>query len=215
MKPLLALFALGLLSTCAVGCGGGSGIADSSPAAATTARVTTLAPGSPVFATPRHVPSEAATRRYLGYPKLAASVLLENARILAKFYGQAASEAASRTITALVKRYYAVAKTGDGKQACSMMIPSIVKAIPVDYGEFGASYLHGAKTCPTVLSRMFEHSHGELTAPITVTGVLVKGDRAYALLDSARIHASTIALLREHGAWMVAAPLGSRIPIAK
>lgn len=126
-------------------------------------------------------------------------------------YGHAAGPADTRAVVALVKRYYAAAAAGDGKSACSMILPSLVKAVPEDYGKLGPQYLHGGKTCEAVLSLLFEHFHSKLAAPIGVTGVRIEGKQAYALLGSATMSASYITVQREHGAWTINQLLGSTL----
>jgi hypothetical protein len=58
---------------------------------------------------------------------------------------------------------------------------------------------------------MFKHSRRELSLPIAVNGVFVNGEQAYAPIGSARMPSSIIIVKHEHGAWMIAMPLGSRI----
>jgi hypothetical protein len=126
-------------------------------------------------------------------------------------YGQTAGATDRQAITAVVKRYYAAATAGDGQRACAMIIPSLVKAVPEDYGQLGPSYLRGGKTCQAVMARLFSHFHSELTAPVAVTGALVNGDHALALLGSARMPASYITLQRQRGGWTINALLGNAL----
>jgi hypothetical protein len=215
MRSLTILFVIGLLSVGGAGCGGANRSLDSSHRASSDiGHPDDASPSIFVWPKPRHLLSIATTRRYIGDPGLSAGVIREDSRILA-FYGHAADAVDRRAVTAVVKRYYAVAKVGNGKVACSMIAPGLLKAIPLDYGQFGAQYLHGAKTCQAVLSRLFKHTQRELAGWLIVTGVLVKGDRAYGLLGSSKMPASMIMLVREHGAWRIDAPLGGPIPVAK
>lgn len=127
--------------------------------------------------------------------------------------GVPASPADARAVAAAVKRYYAVAATGNGAKACSMMAPSFASSVPVDYGKFGPSYLHGGKTCAEIASREFEHSRRQITAAIYITAVhLEHPDRAYALIGSRITPASYIAVVREGGAWKIGALLGRPMP---
>lgn len=127
--------------------------------------------------------------------------------------GIPASAADARAIVAAVKRYYAVAAAGNGAKACSMMAPSFASSVPIDYGKFGRSYLHGGKTCAEIASREFAHSRQQLTAGIYVTAVhLEHPDRAYALFGSRTTPASFIAVVRERGVWMIGALLGQPMP---
>lgn len=127
--------------------------------------------------------------------------------------GHPASPAQANTIEALVRRYYAVAATGDGAKACSMMARSFAQATPLDYGKFGPPYLHGAKTCARVTTLQFEHSRDQITSPIQITAVHIETEnRAYAYFGSRTTPASEIAVLREGGNWKIGALLGGPMP---
>lgn len=126
-------------------------------------------------------------------------------------YGRPANAADTRSVTAVVLHYYALAEAGQSRKACSMLVPSVKKAAVLDHGRFGPDYLHSARTCAEVVSGLFRHSRRELAAPISITGVLVKGSNAYALMGSRKMQASFIAVLRVHGAWRLEALLGSPI----
>lgn len=126
-------------------------------------------------------------------------------------YGRPASAGDTRAVTAVVLRYYALAEAGQAHKACSMLVPSVKKAAVLDHGRFGPAYLHRARTCAEVVSGLFRHSRRELAAPISVTGVLVKGSNAYALLGSRKMQASFIAVLRVNDSWRLEALLGSPI----
>lgn len=212
-----------LLSACTTACGGAGKSTGSASSTASTrstgvARTGSTAASTTSATSQTSLPAEHSNGRYLKDPDLDIGGPSQNSgyrdrddsRILA-YYGHPASAIVSREVAAVAKRYYAAAAAGDGKRACSMMEPSLVKSIPVVYGQLGASYLRGAKTCPAVMVRMFKHRHHELIAPVTVTGVLEKGKNAYALLGSTRIPASFIGVLHEHGAWMIDRPIGGSI----
>jgi hypothetical protein len=128
-------------------------------------------------------------------------------------YGHAASAADARTLAGVVERYYQAAATSDGALACSLTYSVLAEAIPEDYGQApGPSYLRGAKTCQAVMSRLFQHRHGELTGAVEVTGVRVEGKRAYVLLGSVARPASFVPLQREAGAWKIDGLLSSALP---
>lgn len=126
-------------------------------------------------------------------------------------FGHAASASDARAVAALVRRYYAVAATGNGAKACAMLLPSVAKAVPLDYGKFGASYLHRGKTCAGVMTRLFAHAQRELTAPVQVTNVRVSGLTALAFLGSKKMRASGIALHREGSGWAIAQVIGGTL----
>jgi hypothetical protein len=127
--------------------------------------------------------------------------------------GAPAGPALARTIAAVVRRYYAVAATGNGARACGLLSPGFARAVPTAYGEFGPAYLHGGRTCAAVASLQFRHDRSQLTAGIQVTAVhLERTDRAYALFGSKTTPASFIAVVREGGTWKVAAIMGRPEP---
>jgi ketosteroid isomerase-like protein len=123
-----------------------------------------------------------------------------------------ASAYEARTITALVRRYFAAVAAGDAKRACSMLPTSAVAAMPVTYGKFGPSYLHGAKTCQAVVTRIFKHARGEWSGRVAVTGVVVmNAEHTAAMLGSAKAPASIAVFQREGGGWRVVGPLPSPV----
>ena len=65
-------------------------------------------------------------------------------------YGQPATAPERRTVTAFVKRYYALAAVGDGARACGMLAPRLASAAREDYGHgsAGPSYLQAGYKCP-------------------------------------------------------------------
>jgi hypothetical protein len=127
-------------------------------------------------------------------------------------HGHVATAADVRAVTPVVQRYYAIARAGNGAAACSQLIPSLAKAVPLDYGRFGAAYLHAGKTCPAVMDLLFKHFRRQLVAPVHVTEVLVKEDRAIALLGSRTMPASATSLERQNGAWIITQILGHSLP---
>lgn len=115
----------------------------------------------------------------------------------------------TKAIEALVRRYYAVAMSGDGAKACSMMDRGYAKAVPIDYGKFGPSYLHAGKTCAQVASLQFKHSRSQIPKTIFFTAVHEENaNRAYALFGSRTAPASFIAVDREAGVWKIGALFG-------
>ena len=127
-------------------------------------------------------------------------------------FGAKASAPDEQAIAAIVKRYYAAAGASDGRKACAMIFPGFARAIPLDYGRDGSAYLRGAKTCQAVMTLLFKHLHHELSVPLTVAAVRVKGERALAFLGSRKMPASYIALQRERGAWTIDGLIASRMP---
>lgn len=127
-------------------------------------------------------------------------------------YNRPAGTMDAHAVTAVATRYYAAARAGDGRVACSLLDPELAKAVPLDYGRFGPVYLRGARTCKETVTRLFAHDRGQLASPVAVTGVLVDGNRAYALLGSPSLPASYLSLQREGSVWRVDTLLGIGMP---
>jgi hypothetical protein len=220
MRSLGVLLAVGLLSgvTACGGSGKSTGSAShpyshtATTAAATTSAAVGVKSGSP-SGTSLHIPKVLATPNDLKEPGLDIPASPQD-RPRYGFYGHPAGVSDRRAIVALVKRYYALAAAGNGKGACSMLIPGLTKSLPVEYGQLGASYLRGAKTCEAVLSRLFKHSHHELSVPVAVVGVFIKGEDAYSPIVSSKMPTSIITLKHEHGVWVISKPLGGRVESA-
>jgi hypothetical protein len=208
MRSVWALFAVALMCVWIAACGGTS---RSTVAASTTSSSAAITPAPPL-------PPGEANLPYVKDPDVDIGGANQNSgyrdkddsRILA-YYGRPASTAVRQEVASIASRYYAIAAAGKSKQACAMMSRGLLSEIPLVYGEFGASYLRGAKTCAALVSRLFAHRHRELIVPVVVTGVLVKSDHAYALLGSRKIPASFLALVDEHGEWMVERLIGAPV----
>jgi hypothetical protein len=135
-------------------------------------------------------------------------------------YGHKASAADAKAIGALVTRYYAAGARGDGAAACALTARTFASTVPADYGqELGSAippgaetYLRGAKTCAAVLSLLFEHARSQITAPVAVIGVRLKGSYGYALVGSMTLPTSLIEVEREDGVWRVDGLMGRPLP---
>jgi hypothetical protein len=129
-------------------------------------------------------------------------------------FGHAAAAREEREVISAVKHYYAVAASGDGTEACLLLVPSIARAVPDDYGSGsgGPAYLRDGNSCPTVMSLLFDHFRVQLGKPLDVTGVRVRGEQAIALLGSKAIPAGEIQVRREGGVWMIGSVIGSALP---
>jgi hypothetical protein len=130
-------------------------------------------------------------------------------------FGSPATAAEAHAISALLRRYYATAAAGNGALACSMILASIVKAVPLNYGVYGPTYMRGGKTCAQVLVRLFAHEHRRLlaeTAHMTVTSVRLQGDLGLAMLGFSGLRERQISLQREHVTWKLAALLDGELP---
>jgi hypothetical protein len=132
---------------------------------------------------------------------------------LLRNYGHAAKGSQRRELIAFAKAYSAAAAGGEGGSACAMLTGQFAKSVPQDFGRgsAGPRYLRSASTCAQVLTGLFEHIHAQLSAPVQVMAVRVKGEQARVLIGSRTQPASYFELHRVAGAWksvtMLAYPL--------
>lgn len=222
MKSLLALFALGLLCIGVAACGSSSNresASANSPSSSTPATTAHVDTTSPAVASPSGHPEPAhkVTRSDLEkYDRDEDDYIhVPDDHNPAPAGFTPANAADKRAITALVKRYYAAALRGDGAGGCSMIDVGLVKAIPLDYGKLGPSFLRrAAPNCPAVMSLYFKHEHRLLSREVPamqVARVSVKGDQGVAIMRFGPLHERFITQLREHGRWMIAAVLDGEL----
>jgi hypothetical protein len=213
MKPLLALFAIGLLSVGATACGGaskGTGGADhaSSNAAVTDAGTAT----STSTATPSldFRKADGDKDNDIGAP----GDDRNNNSVLD--FAHAAGPSDRQAIAALIKRYYAAALAEDGAKACSMLYSTLAEAVPEDYGtpSGGQPYMQGT-TCPAVMTLLFKHFHDRLTVELPkleVTRVRLEEHHGLAVLAFGTMPEREIQVAREGHAWKIEALLDSELP---
>jgi len=223
MKSLLALLALGLLCVGVAACGGSSNkesASASAPASSTAVTTTThVDTTSPAVASPsaNTQPVHKVTRSDLEkYDRDEDDYIhVPDDHNPAPPGFTPANAADKSAITALVKRYYAAALKGDGAGGCSMIDVGLVKAIPLDYGKLGPSFLRrAAHNCPAVMSLYFKHEHRVLSREVPamqVARVSVKGNQGVAIMRFGPLHERFITQLREHGRWMIAAVLDGEL----
>jgi hypothetical protein len=125
-------------------------------------------------------------------------------------FGSVAGPQDSAAITALLKRYYAIAAKGDGAVGCSLMYSVFAEAIVEDYGTpLGPRALKG-KTCAAVMSRLFEQEHKQLVEKaktLRVASVRVSGRRGIAFLMFTGSTNRYISVQRERNNWKLDALL--------
>lgn len=156
----------------------------------------------------------ALTRRLLDHPRIPLPILKEHALMFAYYYGQLAGATDTDRAAVAIRRYYEAAARGETGRACSMIVPSLARALPIDYGKDGEAYLRGAKTCQAVLARMFGHRRSTLTVRPTVRGLLAHGTQGYAFIGSAKMPVSVVELQRGAGGWTIASPLGTPVSMS-
>lgn len=128
-------------------------------------------------------------------------------------FGHRPSVVDGRAIASVVRRYYAAASRSDGATACALLQPSLARSVPESFsGPLGPSYMRGAKTCQAVLSRFFQHYHGQLAAATEVVEVRVKGGSAKAIFSSRTMRASSVFLMRRGSSWWLVEVLGQPLP---
>jgi hypothetical protein len=130
-------------------------------------------------------------------------------------YGQPASPADKQAITALVNRYYAAAAADDGATACSLIYSPLSESVAEDYGQAPAPASLAGKTCEVVMSKLFRQVPGQPSAVLAttvVTGVRVKGRKAFALLRSKAMPEGDVPLQRELGIWKIGTLIGGPLP---
>lgn len=119
--------------------------------------------------------------------------------------GRAADGGELHAIATAVHDYYAAAAAEDGGRACQLMSLRFAKSVPIDYGRFGAPYMHGS-TCPVVMRRLFAHEHSQLSAEastLRVREARLEGDHGFVLLHSRPLAVSKIRLRREGRSWKI------------
>jgi hypothetical protein len=127
-------------------------------------------------------------------------------------YGNTPSPAQRHMIISAVKRYYAALSSGDDAMACALLVPAFARSLVEDYGEYGPPYLRGANTCRSVLSKLSQHFHEELTEPITVFQAHVKDSVAQVVLGSRAMRASSLSLVWQGKSWKLERLFGEPLP---
>lgn len=129
--------------------------------------------------------------------------------------GRPADPNARRGVTALLERYYQAAAADDGAKACAMIYRPLARTLPSDLATQGPIYLHGARTCAAVTTKLFMQSHAQINAYSTrlkVARVRLKGSRAIAVLRFKGLAARQIELMREGSNWRLDALLDNELP---
>jgi hypothetical protein len=221
LKPLVALIVIGLLCVDAVACGGaGKGASSSSQVAARAATTNTTPNNGGSSANgasskpPVQLLGEHAVRSFLkdfdhdspGENPRGGRDKDDNPEL--PLLGHAPTAAEIPAIIGEAKRYFAVAASGDGRKACTMIVPSVAQAVALNFGRFGFPYARKAKTCQETATLIFKHLHHRLSTPVAAMNVLVNGEHAYVLLGSRTMPTGFISLLRWHGAWLMDEPIG-------
>ncbi len=228
MKAMLALLALALLSADVSACGSANAGSTSTKATKTdtsTVSITRTVPPS----TPRGIYLNDGDKDHIGDPDRDNSDDTDNDAskdykrddnnsyhdsddtYALSQYGNVSSPTVRRAVTALVDRYYGAIARGDSATACSLVVPILATATPLDAGKLGPSYLHGAKTCAQVMSLLHKHFQTQLHPLPVVTGVRNRGESAMAELGSRKMPSGWITAHLEHGTWRIAQLFGGAV----
>jgi hypothetical protein len=132
-------------------------------------------------------------------------------------YGHAAGASDRQAITALIKRYYAIATAGDGAQACTMLYITLAESVAEDQGKgsAGAPYLSQGTTCSTVMSLLFNHYHSQLALELPLLKVKHVGliqHHGLAVLSFGKLPERQISIRRERHTWKIETLLDSSLP---
>lgn len=142
---------------------------------------------------------------------------VDNDRQTVRTYGHEAPAGERLVVASLLERYFKAAAAHDGAAACRLIDPGIAKSAPRSYGQLGPPYLHGARTCAAVMSRLFEHYQHQLDAKrhgLKIPSLRVEGEEGVAMLDFPGMPERDIALDRRGGSWHLAKLLDEPIRVA-
>lgn len=123
-------------------------------------------------------------------------------------FGHAAGTADRRTITALFKRYYAIAAARDGAGACSLFYLPFVQKLLSGYDQPLGRPPRRGETCATVASKLFELHRYMLAievAKLKTIGTRVGAKQGYAVLRFQTVSPETMYMPVhiEAGAWKI------------
>jgi hypothetical protein len=130
-------------------------------------------------------------------------------------FGQAANASDRRAIATLIRSYYTAAAAADGAKACSLIYSSLAKTLPEDLAGAGPAYLHGTKTCPKIMSKLFAQNHRQFVAydaKLQIAGVRLKGDSGLVVLGFKSLPGRQIELQRDRGKWKIYAVVDRELP---
>jgi hypothetical protein len=214
MKSLLALLVVALLSGCIAACGGSGKVpaTDSSTTASTGTEIATVST-VPTDTTPAPVETKADGDKDNDLGAAEGDDHNNNSTL---DYGHEANVSDTRTITALVKRYYTAAYTENGAKACSMLYSTLEEAVPEDYGQAppGPPYMSGT-TCSAVLTLLFKHFHPQLAIEypkLVVARVRMVEHHAIVILRFGALPERQIGVTREGHTWKMSQLLDAEVP---
>jgi hypothetical protein len=190
-KALSGLLAVALLGVGVAACGGPAKATGS-----TTQPSTAATPGGHLHADGDHDGDD-------GHPTDPGQ---DDQGLLLAYGGPAhAPPATTRTIEALVKRYYAASLAGEAAGACALLGSEILAGLIAEQGESSRGVGACATAIAPVLAQLHDHLVVENPATMVVIGVYVKGDLGLVLLGFKHSPESDIVVQREGSVWKVGA----------
>lgn len=211
LRSLLACLAIGLVAIGTAACGEadkGSGLAQrpSSAPATGVARAGTSSPSSSAGSSALDTDGDNDRPGNNRYDTDNDSV---------STYGHTAAAADIQAITALFRRYYALAAAGDGARACSMVYWLFAETVVEEHDRGkGPSSLRG-NTCAQVASKLFKQRHREAVedvATLQVARVRLNGNQGMALVRFGATRERDVLVHRDRGAWKMSVLLDNGAP---
>lgn len=125
-------------------------------------------------------------------------------------WGPTASAATRKAVLAVIKRYYELAKAGDGAAACTTLDPLMVEMIVEARSGGGEAKSPPGSTCTQIMSSYFRERHRQLVEDLASFRPIVvqqHGNRALALMNFAANRQWQVLVRRKHGVWQMDTPL--------
>ena len=205
------------LLTCALLCGGLGACGDSSGATSTNASTRPPTTAATTATTTANA-TPAATAMDSDRDNDEGGITDDNNHRNTEAFGHAASASDTRAITALVKRYYAIALSGNGARACSLLYSTLEEAVPEDYGgPDGRPPPSGNhRTCPEVLREILAREHTRLAFEVPKLAVhRVRVFERHGLLFLSfgpQLPEREITVMHEGSTWRMEAMSDSELP---
>ncbi len=116
-------------------------------------------------------------------------------------YGHPAAPSDEAAVRTAVRSYYAALGAGDYSVACSRLRARLLASMTQSFG-----HARGLVVCERALMAFYGRRPGlGFSRALTVTGVRVKGDQAFALVSTKAIPSGVFDMQLEHGSWRVGA----------
>lgn len=211
--PLLALLAAILLCAGAGGCGSKSGRISTKTYPDANVAATSRTPSTP-STTADHIggylksdgdADEDDKRKHIAPAESDDTLFLET-------YGKKVDRTDQRTVTALVKRYYAAAAAADGTATCSMLDSSLIAGLAQGQSQTAPG---ASASCAVIATSLLKQRHTRLAADdagsMIVIQVRARGNLGLAVVGFKTTPISEILLKHEQGTWKIGALFDSEM----